>query len=199
MCSTDLAAALDELAAEDLTALGGPVVLDRLRVLLPLVNRLNAEVARTVRRAEVTGAAEHDGAKTMLSWLRGHARYSPSAASQLVRVGRTLDALPAVAERAAAGEVTADQVAVIAPVVAPDNVAAAQAHGVDLAEVDATLAAVAASSPHADLAKVVAHYLERLDPDGPEPDPTEGRRLVLTRHADGSGSGRFDLDAVGME
>src|SRR3712207_8462960 len=42
-------------------------------------------------------------------------------------------------------------------------------------------------------------YLERLDPDGPEPDPTEGRSLTLATHADGSLSGVFHLDAVGGE
>ena len=96
-----ITAALDKLAAEDLTGLPGPVALDELRELLPLVNRLNAEIARTVRRCEVSGASEHDGAKTMAAWLRGHARLSPSAAAQLVRVGRALEALPAVAELAA--------------------------------------------------------------------------------------------------
>ena len=43
------------------------------------------------------------------------------------------------------------------------------------------------------------HYLSALDPDGPEPDPTETRSLHVTRHADGSRSGRFDLDPVGGE
>ncbi|MCF6746746.1 DUF222 domain-containing protein, partial [Blastococcus sp. KM273128] len=43
------------------------------------------------------------------------------------------------------------------------------------------------------------HYLARLDPDGPEPDPTEGRSLTFTRHADGSMSFRGELDAVGGE
>ena len=52
---------------------------------------------------------------------------------------------------------------------------------------------------HAQLPQVVHVYLEALDPDGTEPDPTEGRRLTMARHADGSGSGRFDLDAVGLE
>jgi hypothetical protein len=95
--------------------------------------------------------------------------------------------------------VTADQVAVIAPVVAPGNVAAAAAQSVDLAAVDATLAEVAGTRPHADLVAVVHHYLERLDPDGPEPDPTEQRSLSMTKHADGSLDGRFHLDAVGGE
>ena len=46
---------------------------------------------------------------------------------------------------------------------------------------------------------MVHHYLARLDPDGPEPDPTEGRSLSIAKHADGSITGRFDLDAVGGE
>jgi Domain of unknown function (DUF222) len=198
MCST-LSEALDALATEDVTGLPGPAVLDRLRVLLPLANRLAAELARTVRRGEVTGAAEVDGAKTMAAWLRGHARLSPAAAGQLVRVGRTLEALPAVAAACSEGAVAADQVAVMAPVVAAENVAAGQEQGVDLAAVDATLAEVAGSRPYAELARVVQYYLDRLDPDGPEPDPTEQRSLTWAKHADGSLDGRFHLDAVGAE
>ena len=69
----------------------------------------------------------------------------------------------------------------------------------DLAEIDAVLTGLAIDHPHADLVRGVWHYLARLDPDGPEPDPTEGRSLVLAKHADGSLSGRFHLDAVGGE
>src|SRR5205085_103899 len=109
----------------------------------------------------------------MQSWLRGHARLSPAAASQLVRAGRALEQLPAVAAAHAAGEITGEQVGVLAAAVKPEQLARAAAQGVDLAGVDATLAGVAATRPHADLARVVHHYLERLDQDGPEPDPTE--------------------------
>jgi hypothetical protein len=58
---------------------------------------------------------------------------------------------------------------------------------------------VAATRPHADLAQVVHHYLQRLDPDGPEPDPTERRSLTFARHDDGWVTGRFELDPVGGE
>uniref|UniRef100_UPI001C98C287 HNH endonuclease signature motif containing protein n=1 Tax=Modestobacter marinus TaxID=477641 RepID=UPI001C98C287 len=61
------------------------------------------------------------------------------------------------------------------------------------------MAAVATTQPHQRLGEVVHRYLDALDPDGPEPDPTEGRRLVIAQHADGSITGRFDLDAVGGE
>ncbi len=63
----ELQSALDALAAEDLTAMPGPVLLERLGPLLVLQNRIAAEVIRTVRRCEVSGAAEHDGLKTMAS------------------------------------------------------------------------------------------------------------------------------------
>jgi hypothetical protein len=56
-----------------------------------------------------------------------------------------------------------------------------------------------ATAPHEDLVALVAGYPARLDTDGPEPDPTEGRSLSITRHSDGSVSGRFELDAVGGE
>jgi hypothetical protein len=84
-------------------------------------------------------------------------------------------------------------------VVTPENLARAEREGMDVAGVDATLTEVAASRPHAELATVVAHYLARLDPDGPEPDPTAQRSLTLVTHADGSLSLRGELDAVGGE
>ncbi|TFV87930.1 HNH endonuclease signature motif containing protein [Blastococcus sp. CT_GayMR16] len=206
MCSTrpddalaDLEAALDRLAAEDMTSMFGPQVLDRTRRLLRAQNRLDAQVARAVREGELTQAPAHDGLTSMQSWLRGHARLSPSAAARLVRTGRALERLPAVAAAFAGGRITAEQVAVIAPVTRDEHRAAAAAHDVDVAAVDATLADVAATRPHRELTQVVHHYLERLDPDGPEPDPTESRSLTISRHADGSVSGRFELDAVGGE
>jgi hypothetical protein len=45
----ELTAALDALAAEDLSPLFGPALLGRLRPLLVVANRVAAEVARTVR------------------------------------------------------------------------------------------------------------------------------------------------------
>ena len=66
-------------------------------------NRLDAQVARTVREGELTQAAEHDGLTTMQSWLRGHGRLSAAAAGKLVRTGRALEHLPAVAAAFADG------------------------------------------------------------------------------------------------
>jgi hypothetical protein len=68
-----------------------------------------------------------------------------------------------------------------------------------VAAIDTALAATAASAPHATVKLAVGHYLACLDPDGPEPDPTEGRSLTLSKHSDGCVSLRGQLDAVGGE
>jgi Domain of unknown function (DUF222) len=195
----ELESALDRLADQDLKGMFGPQVLDRTRRLLTAQNRLDAQVTRSVREGELTQAAEHDGLKTMQSWLRGHARLSPGAAHRLVGNGRALEHLPAVAASFAGGRITAEHVAVIAPVARDEHRAAAAAQDVDLTGVDTTLAETASTRPHRELAQVVHHYLARLDPDGPEPDPTEQRVLSIVRHADGSRTGRFELDAIGGE
>src|SRR3954449_3372027 len=174
----ELQSGLDSLAGDDLHAMTAPELLDRTAVLVAARNRIDAELARTVRRAELVQAPEHDGLKTMASWLRGHARLSPAAAGQLIRNGRALEFLPAVAAGSAAGVITAEQVGVLAPVTRPETLAAAAGQGVELAEVDLVLAEAAATRQHVQLGRVVGHHLARLDPDGPEPDPTEGRSLV---------------------
>src|SRR4051794_41968945 len=98
--------ALDGLAVDDLHRLPSAELLDRTAVLVAARNRIDAELARTVRRAELAQAPEHDGLKTMASWLRGHARLSPATAGQLVRNGRALEFLPAGGGGGAAGPVT---------------------------------------------------------------------------------------------
>lgn len=150
-------------------------VLDRTALLVAVRNATDAELTRTVRRGETMQAAERDGLTSMRSWLRGHLRLSAREAARIVGNGRALEQLPAVASAFAAGTVTAEQVSVIAPVAAVDVQAEAVGQGVDLAEIDATLAQVATTQVHAALGTVVQHFLTRLDPDGTEPDPMEQR------------------------
>jgi len=195
----ELQSALDALAAEDLKPQFGPQLLERLAPLLAHRNRLDAEIVRTVRECELTGAAEHDGLKSMPSWLRGHGHLSEAEAARVVASGRALEHLPAVAAGFADGAITAGQVGVIARVAEPDRLAAAAEHDVDLAAIDRALATTAASAPLATVKQAVGHYLACLDPDGPEPDPTEGRSLTLSKHSDGSLGIRGQLDAVGGE
>ncbi len=174
-------------------------MLDDVAALVAERNRLDARLARLVRAAEVSQAPERDGQRSMASWLRGHCRLSGSEALRLVTAGRTLEHLPALAEAHEAGLVSAGQIAEAAGAVTPRRLVVAAERGVDLAVVDAVFTGVATEQTHTDLVAVVQRYLLGLEPDGPEPDPTEGRSLTLSKHADGSLSGRFHLDAVGGE
>ena len=198
----ELASTLDALAAlgsDDLFALGDAELLDRTGELVAARNMLDAELARTVRRAELAQAAEHDGLKSMKPWLRTHARLSGAAITVLGKAGRVAEQLPAVAAACAEGQVTADQVEVLAAICTPAALEQAAAAGVDLTAIEAALLAVAVQGPHRDLQKAVGAYLAALDPDGPEPDPTEGRSLTLVQHPDGSFTGGLALDTVGGE
>jgi hypothetical protein len=194
-----LMAAIDELAAEDLFALTGRQTLDRTTLLTVAINRLQAEQARTARHAECTQAPEDDGLKSMASWLRGHCRLSTAEAARVVRRGRAMEVLPAVAAGFTGGAITAEQVTVAAQAARPEQVAAAAVQDVDLAGIDEALAQLAVSQPFRVLGQAVHHYLAQLDPDGTEPDPTEGRAFWMTRHADGRRSFGGELDAVGGE
>src|SRR4051794_35631894 len=57
----ELESALDALAADDLDDLAAPHYLDRTRLLVRARNRIDAELARTTRRAELAQAPEYDG------------------------------------------------------------------------------------------------------------------------------------------
>ncbi len=95
--------------------------LDRVRRLAAERNRLDAELAAAVRDGEVHQSAEHDGLKSMKSWLRTHTRLSGAAIGGLVRQGRAMAQLPAVEAAFRAGAITGDQVEVIAEIVTPEN------------------------------------------------------------------------------
>jgi hypothetical protein len=184
---------------DELHAMSGPALLDRTRDLVETINRAQAELARTVRVADAQRAFAADGQATAASWLRGHCRLSKPAAAQVVRAGRALEQLPAVEELHAAGALTADQVDVIGQFTGPKWAPRIAAQGGRVADVAEVLARFAAERPHEDLTRLAHQVQQRLDQDGPEPDPTEQRFLQITRHADGSITGRFHLDAVAGE
>src|SRR5690242_13252040 len=194
MCSTSTPA-----DPEELHALPGPELLDRIRNQVEAVNSAQATLTRLVRVADAQRAFAGDGQKTAASWLRGHCRLSRSAAAQVVRTGRALEQLPAVEKQFAAGALTDDQVDLIGRITGPKYAPRIEAQGGSVAGIGQILGSFAADRPHDDLVTALHRLLERLDQDGPEPDPTEERFLTMARHADGSVTGRFHLDALGGE
>src|SRR5215213_7672905 len=172
MCSTSadgalgaLEAALDALAAVDLPVDDG-ARLDRVRRLVTASHRLSAE---------------HDGLKSMRSWLRGHTLLPDAAAKRLIDGGRALEVLPATEAAFTAGRIGVEQVAAMAPITTPPRLAQAADLGVDVAGIETELVELAQRVSHRRLRAAVHYYTERLDPDGVEPDPTEGRSFTLSR------------------
>src|SRR5215213_11698033 len=205
MCSTSadgalgaLEAALDALAAVDLPVDDG-ARLDRVRRLVTASHRLAAELTRSVRDAENHQSAEHDGLKSMRSWLRGHTLLPDAAAKRLIDGGRALEVLPATEAAFTAGRIGVEQVAAIAPITTPPRLAQAADLGVDVAGIETELVELAQRVSHRRLRAAVHYYTERLDPDGVEPDPTEGRSFTLSRLLGGRYTGRLELDQVGGE
>ena len=98
-----------------------------------------------------------------------------------------------------AGEITGDQVDVIAEFVRAENLDRAMAQDIDLAVVEQAFVTIAATQPYTRLQQAVGGYLARLDPDGREPDPTEDRSLTLVQHPDGMVTGGLVLDQHGGE
>ena len=135
MCST---------AADELEGLSDGALLEHVQHLVAEQNRIAARLTRAVRAAENRQSAEHDGLKSMRSWLRTHTRVSDRAAQRLIDTGRALEALPAAEAAFTAGTIGTEQVAVIAPVVSPKRLEQAATSGVDVAAIETELVGIAA-------------------------------------------------------
>ncbi len=151
-------------------------------------------------RARAIQAPEHDGLKTMRSWLRAHTRLSAG--------GRRGWSAPAGRWRPAGRrgrvrrrEITAEQVEVIAQITAPNTWPGRGAQGIDLAAVEADVRDDRrAPGPTHSCAAVVHTTWPGSTPTAPNPTPPRTGRSSWCRHPDGSRSpARFDLDEVGGE
>ncbi|SFC31468.1 HNH endonuclease signature motif containing protein [Klenkia taihuensis] len=174
-------------------------LLDRARGLARLRNLVAAELARTVVYADSVDAAHADGLTGMKPWLRGHTAATGPEAAAVLDAGRLTRRMPEVGAGAAAGGISAGQVAVIGRILTEDVWATGDAVGADLPALDALVAHTAVHAPRT-LADVCRRIADAIDPDGPAPtDPTEGRGLRISRRADGSRAIRGQLDAAGGE
>ena len=99
---------------EDLGRLTAGELGDGVVALLRLVDLLQAEGARRLRRFEETGGPGVEGAASTVAWVSGRCRRSPGSAADLVCVGRQLEALPETARALRAGEIGYQHASVIA-------------------------------------------------------------------------------------
>ena len=196
----ELGSVLDELASLDLDQLPAAELLALTADMSTAVNRLQAQLVRVVRAADTRRAHHLDGARTMAAWLRGHCRLAPAESAAVVSTARRLPDLPAVAAAFGDGAITATHAAVITRAVSPARLRQARELGVDMAEVDRTLAGLARETgPHV-TARAVRRWVAGVDPDGALADAADTRRsLTLAAGLDGRVHLRGHLDAPGGE
>ena len=202
---SELRSLLDELASLDLASLdpdelSAGELLEALPMLQSGINQLSALLTRAVRAADRREAQRADGMVAMRSWLTGHCRLAGRDAAALVRAGRRLETLPALAAAYAAGEVTPAHVDLVTAAVTPARIAVAQANGIDLATTDAVLTDAARALGPEDTAKAVRRWVAGIDPDGTL-DEAAGMTRVFRMAV--SAGGRIyvsgNLDPVGGE
>src|SRR6266542_3168454 len=155
-----LEAGVAALSDVDLEALSDGQQLALLRVLHPLMCRMEAQRSRVIGSVHRRGAVFADGAVSTVAWLRSRLRMSDGHAQ--LRVAAAVREVPELSVAYAAGQVSYAQVSVVAPVVpdiAPEVLAAGA--GKLLAEQAIQLA----PGP---LRQVAARIRDHFDPDGGE-------------------------------
>ena len=158
--------------------------------LLAAANQINAAIAARVASFDTRGLADDDACRTTAVWLRCYGRYTDGAASRMVKQARVLRELPAVAEAAGRGDVTAEHVDRIAKLAKQVGVEAVPPGRPDPGR----------RRRHGDRGRprqVCNRIRDYVDPDGPEPmELFEQRELTLSQR-DGMVAIRGLLDPDG--
>lgn len=109
-----LAAAVSELAGEDLARVDAASVGDSLVEIRRQCNRLEAEFARRLRRFGELGGPRAAGAVNSAAWARRHCNMSGVAAASRAEVASSLDSLPRASALLATGEIGIEHAAAMA-------------------------------------------------------------------------------------
>jgi Domain of unknown function (DUF222)/HNH endonuclease len=161
-----LAAAVDELAAQDLTELPDAQAARRVVALRRLLERLEGQWLRELAVVDARGAAGADQgtrADSTAGWLRARLRTGATQAGGWVRIARALfrGPLAGTGQALAAGEVTTAHAAVLAA--GTQDLPAATA-----AQAEPVLLEAARRLDPPRLRRLVAHLRGVADPDGAE-------------------------------
>jgi hypothetical protein len=190
----NLPSAIDELAAEDLHALGAAALGDSIVELTGLIGRLQAERLRRLAVFDGQGAAAASGARGSTGWLRWQCRTGAGQAAAQVAVARALDrTLPVTRAALAAGQISFDHARVLTygtADVPAELIAAAEPM---LVEHASTL------EPHR-LRLVVEHWRAHVVPEASDRDAEHAyqrRRLDVAATFDGTVAVNGLLDGEG--
>jgi hypothetical protein len=183
---------LADLAEEEVTLLPDQRVRDEVLTLLAVANQVNAALLVRAAVFDARGLCEDDGFRTAKGWLAAFGRVGHHAAGSVVKKGRILRELPALAAAASRGDVSDEHLARVVRLAGEVGVVAVR-------EFDPILADLAEAATPAELGVACERIKAHVDPDGPEPDPGADfarRGLTLSRR-DGiiALKGQLDLEA----
>jgi hypothetical protein len=167
-----LRSATDELAGQDLRALGDDDLASDLDEIERAVRVLEAERSRRLAEFERRGAHEGDGFLSLSAWLVARHRLAPSTATRRVRVARAMQSMPQAAEACAAGELSDAAVAILA--------SARESYPEAFARCEEALLQAARTLPIPGLRSVVAYWQQAQDlgqAEREEDERFERRRL----------------------
>jgi hypothetical protein len=123
---SELATAIDGLAAVDIDGLPAAALGVHIRAMMRERNRLDGQIERALAVFDQRGCCSTDGAPSTASWLRGRCRISGGEASGRVRTARTLRDLPATAAALEAGAITLNHARAIAMLASDTDLSATQ-------------------------------------------------------------------------
>jgi hypothetical protein len=151
-------------------------------------DRLDARIAVAVGNFDTDGLYELDGDLTMQTWLRHHARFSPTTAGRETLRARKLRALPVLAGAFLDGRLTGGQLDIILGRIP-------RRHLPLFAEHEPALVPTLEPLTVEDTAVAMGQWLAKADALDPGPEPAEADSDVHHSTAlDGRGDLRGDLD-----
>src|SRR5690242_11454835 len=179
-----------EIALDKASRSEVPLDVTRLRT---VIDRAEALWVRSVGAAERAGEWQAEGFVSSAAWLREKCRLAPGDAASTVKLARTLDAMPALAEAFAAGEISRRHAQVVSCARTPERRAVFD-------ELDETLTNAARTLKPHDLRRVVQRATDAIDGDGgASRDRAQyaQRGLHISDGLDGTAYGAMTLEPEG--
>jgi len=120
---SELAVAIDGLAAVDVADMPAPALGEHIRGLMAARDRLDGQISRALQVFDARRYCESDGAASTAAWLRGRSRIAGSEASARVKTARVLREMTATATALEDGMITLAHARAIAQLATDTDVA----------------------------------------------------------------------------
>ena len=182
----ELGSAIDALAAMDIGALGRSTMQSLVVGLESARTRLDAVSASVLAAFDANGDWIGEAAYSAAAWVKAHTGTTRADAGSRVRLANRLRMMPLTAAAFAAGEVTEAHVRLMARCVGPRT---REAFGA----AESFLLGEARTCDADSFMKIVEHWIDVVDPNGPPPRAERPDELFASETLEGRVVGKFNL------